>query len=158
MSRLIIVLWTYAPKHQVVQNILWVVYLPILNWWCNVTTVTSIKFAKFSTVHIVSSAWAPSWTFLIVTPDELQHGDLSWGNLPSVDLSLDFVTPMSEGRDMLGLLTYPGARYYPGYGHGVHVQSISLSAPLLSGLKIRNHVSIFIWPMLMSFGQDIRVL
>ena len=25
---------------------------------------------------------------------------------------------------MLGLIPYPGARYYPGYGHGVHVQSM----------------------------------
>ena len=127
MSRLTIVLWTYAPKHQVVQNILWVAYLPILNWWCNVVTaVTSTKFTKFSTVHIVSSAWAPSWTlwFLIVIPDELQQGDWSWGNLPSVALSLGFVTPMSEGRDILDLIPYPGTRYYFGYGHGAHVQSM----------------------------------
>ena len=25
---------------------------------------------------------------------------------------------------MLGLIPYPGARYYTGYGHGVHVQSM----------------------------------
>ena len=48
----------------------------------------------------------------------------SWGNIPSVALSLGFVTPLSDGRDMLGLIPYHCARYYSGYGHGVHVQSM----------------------------------
>ena len=153
MFKLTIVLWSYAPKHQVVQNILWVVYLPILNWRCNVTAGTSTKFAKFSMVHIDSSACAHSWTlwFLIVIPAELQHGDWSWANLPSVALSLGFVTPMSEGRDMLGLIPYPGARHYPGYGHGVHVQSM-LHEFVSSIIRVT-------WkPMLISFGQNRRVL
>ena len=45
---------------------------------------------------------------------------------PPVAFGLGFTTPRLEGRDMymLGLIPYAGARYYTGYGNGVHVQSM----------------------------------
>ena len=143
------------------------IYSPIIGGVdSNILTAVTHQICEVhNSPQIVSVARAPSWTlwFTTVSHDELQHLRLGLGQLekePPVAFLFMCHHPKVRGSRYVGFTALSWCQIvhwiWAWRTCSIHAPWVggSLSDPYLSGLKDRNHLSIFTLPMLIPFGRN----